>query len=143
MVLNGALGGLVGITAGADVISPAMAIVVGLIAGIIIPFSVVMFDRLKVDDPVGATSVHLICGIWGTLAVGIFGGKAFGVQLLGTLSIVAFTLAFSFVVGYAIKAAMGLRVSEEEETHGLDVSEHDMEAYGQNVEEATYNLAVK
>lgn len=143
MVLNGALGGLVGITAGADVISPGMAIIVGLIAGVIIPFSVVFFDRIKIDDPVGATSVHLVCGVWGTLAVGIFGGADFFVQLIGTLSVIAFTMAFSFIVGFAIKATMGLRVSEEEETKGLDVAEHDMEAYGLSVEESAYNLAVK
>ena len=143
MVMNGALGGLVGITAGADAIAPGSAIVVGLIAGVIIPLSVVMFDKLKIDDPVGATSVHLVCGIWGTLAVGIFGGANFLTQLIGTLSVVAFTLVFSFIVGYAIKVSLGLRVSEEHETSGLDVSEHDMKAYGETVEEAAYNLAVK
>lgn len=143
MVLNGMLGGLVGITAGADVISPAMSLVVGFIAGMIIPFSVVFFDRIKVDDPVGATSVHLVCGVWGTLAVGIFGGASFLTQLIGTLSVIAFTLVFSLVIGYAIKVSIGLRVSEEEEVNGLDVSEHDMNAYGQSVEETAYNLAVK
>ena len=143
MVLNGMLGGLVGITAGADAISPAMSLVVGFIAGVIIPFSVVFFDRIKVDDPVGATSVHLVCGIWGTLAVGIFGGASFFTQLIGTLSVIAFTIVFSLIVGYAIKVSIGLRVSEEEEVNGLDVSEHDMNAYGQSVEETAYNLAVK
>jgi Amt family ammonium transporter len=143
MVLNGMLGGLVGITAGADAISPAMSLVVGFIAGVIIPFSVVFFDRIKVDDPVGATSVHLVCGIWGTLAVGIFGGASFLTQLIGTFSVIAFTMVFSLIVGYAIKVSIGLRVSEEEEVNGLDVSEHDMNAYGQSVEETAYNLAVK
>ena len=142
-VLNGILGGLVGITAGADVISPAMSIVVGAIAGVIIPFSVVFFDKIKIDDPVGATSVHLVCGIWGTLAVGIFGGANFLTQLIGTLSVVAFTFVFSIAVGYAIKATMGLRVSEEEEMKGLDIGEHDMMAYADSVENAAFNLSMK
>ena len=143
MVLNGILGGLVAITAGADVISPAMSIIVGALGGVIIPFSVVFFDRMKIDDPVGATSVHLVCGIWGTLAVGIFGGANFLTQLIGTLSVVAFTFAFSMVVGYAIKASIGLRVSEEEEMKGLDIGEHDMMAYADSVENAAFNLSMK
>lgn len=143
MVLNGILGGLVGITAGADVISPGMSIIVGAIAGVIIPFSVVFFDKIKIDDPVGATSVHLVCGIWGTLAVGIFGGANFLTQLIGTLSVVAFTFVFSIAVGYAIKATMGLRVSEEEEMKGLDIGEHDMMAYADSVENAAFNLSMK
>lgn len=131
MVLNGMLAGLVGITAGADVIAPHFAIIVGFIAGAIIPLSVVMFDKLRIDDPVGATSVHLVCGIWGTLAVGIFGKGDFSIvtQLIGTLSIIGFTLAFSFLFGFLIKATIGLRVSEEEEEKGLDISEHGMHAY--------------
>ncbi|NRB49221.1 MAG: ammonium transporter [Saprospiraceae bacterium] len=143
MVLNGILGGLVGITAGADVISPGMSIIVGAIAGVIIPFSVVFFDKIKIDDPVGATSVHLVCGIWGTLAVGIFGGANFLTQLIGTLSVVAFTFVFSIAVGYAIKVTMGLRVSEEEEMKGLDIGEHDMMAYADSVENAAFNLSMK
>ena len=147
MVLNGILGGLVGITAGADLMSPMAAIVIGLIAGVIIPFSVVFFDRMKLDDPVGATSVHLVCGIWGTLAVGIFGAKAglmqFLYQLAGTFAIGAFTFVLSFAVIYALKVTMGIRVSEEEELQGLDVAEHDMQAYGETVEKVGYNLAVK
>jgi Amt family ammonium transporter len=131
MVLNGILGGLVGITAGADVIPVPMAILVGLIAGAIIPLSVVMFDKIKIDDPVGATSVHLVCGLWGTLAVGIFGVGEFSfvTQLIGALSVIAFTMIFAFIVGYAIKATIGLRVSEEEEEEGLDIGEHGMNAY--------------
>lgn len=143
MVLNGILGGLVGITAGADVISPGMSIIVGAIAGVIIPFSVVFFDRVKIDDPVGATSVHLVCGIWGTLAVGIFGGANFLTQLIGTLSVVGFIFGFSIAVGYAIKATVGLRVSEEEEMKGLDIGEHDMMAYADSVENAAFNLSMK
>lgn len=133
MVLNGILGGLVGITAGADQMMPGSSVLIGLIAGAIIPFSVVMFDKLKVDDPVGATSVHLVCGIWGTLAVGIFGAMA-GVgqlltQLIGALAVCAFSFAFTFGAMSALKATMGIRVSEEEEIKGLDIGEHDMEAY--------------
>lgn len=139
MVLNGILGGLVGITAGADQMGPGAAVLIGLIAGVIIPFSVVMFDKLKVDDPVGATSVHLVCGIWGTLAVGIFGAMAgfsqLITQLIGTLSICAFSFAFSFGLMYALKATIGIRVSEEEEIKGLDIGEHDMEAYPESTGE--------
>lgn len=134
MVLNGILGGLVGITAGADLMSPMASIIIGLIAGIIIPLSVVFFDRtLKLDDPVGATSVHLVCGIWGTLAVGIFGSLAGGgqfiTQLIGVLAYGVFTFVLSYLLITVIKAAMGVRVSEEEEVKGLDLAEHDMEAY--------------
>lgn len=147
MVLNGILGGLVGITAGADLMSPGEAIIIGFIAGVIIPFSVVFFDRLKLDDPVGATSVHLICGIWGTLAVGIFGSKAGLEQLLyqltGTLAIGAFTFLFAFITLYALKATMGIRVSEEEELRGLDAAEHDMSAYQEAEKMSSYDLAVK
>lgn len=138
MVLNGILGGLVGITAGADLMSPGEAMIIGFIAGVIIPFSVVFFDKLKLDDPVGATSVHLMCGLWGTLAVGIFGEKAgigqLWTQLYGTLAIGVFTSIFAFVVLFAIKKTMGLRVSAEAEERGLDVSEHDMRAYGEQQE---------
>lgn len=147
MVLNGILGGLVGITAGADLMSPLEAIVIGLIAGVIIPFAVVFFDKVKLDDPVGATSVHLVCGLWGTLAVGIFGDlaglKQLWVQLYGTLAIGAFTFGFAFAVLYVLKVTMGIRVSEEDEVKGLDVAEHDMKAYGETVDQSAYNLAVK
>jgi Amt family ammonium transporter len=137
MVLNGILGGLVGITAGADLMSPGTAIIIGFIAGCIIPVSVVFFDKLKLDDPVGATSVHLVCGIWGTLAVGIFGAKAglsqFIEQLIGVGAIGAFTFAFAFTVFFAIKKITGIRVTEEEEAKGLDITEHEMEAYSLSV----------
>lgn len=133
MVLNGILGGLVGITAGADLMSPTEAIIIGLVAGIIIPASVVFFDKIKIDDPVGATSVHLVCGIWGTLAVGIFGAKAGGAQLLNQLIGVAAIGAFSFVFAYAVlfllKKTIGIRVHEKEELAGLDPSEHEMMSY--------------
>jgi ammonium transporter, Amt family len=148
MVLNGILGGLVGITAGADVMTPTDAILIGGIAGMIIPVSVVFFDRNKVDDPVGATSVHLVCGVWGTLAVGIFGAKAslaqLWIQFYGTMSIGLFTFIFAFGLMYLLKVTIGIRVSEEDEERGLDVSEHDMEAYEEGtVTEPAYQLSVK
>ena len=142
MVLNGILGGLVGITAGADQMGPGASILIGLIAGAIIPFSVQMFDRLRLDDPVGATSVHLVCGIWGTLAVGIFGAMAGGgqfvTQLIGTLSVCAFSFIFAFAIMYVLKATVGIRVSAEEEAIGLDIGEHEMRAYSDGAQEAAY-----
>ncbi len=134
MALNGILAGLVGITAGADQMSGLDAILIGLIAGVLVYFAVLLVDTvLKVDDPVGAVSVHLICGIWGTLAVGLFGAMAgkdqIIAQLTGIGAIGAFTVVFCLIVGSILKATMGLRVSEEEEEIGLDISEHGMEAY--------------
>lgn len=132
MVLNGALAGLVGITAGADVVSVLSAVIIGLVAGVVVVFSVMMLDRWKLDDPVGAISVHLTCGIWGTLAVGIFSPE-FGIvtQLIGVVGygVVAFLSALALFVG--IKATIGLRVSEDDERRGLDLSEHNMEAYSE------------
>ena len=129
MALNGFLAGLVGITAGADVISPFWAIIVGFIAGIIVVFSVLAMDSLKLDDPVGAVSVHGICGIWGTIAVAIWGGANFGVQLAGIASVCAFAFVFSLVTALIIKAFIGIRVDREEESKGLDVAEHGSPAY--------------
>jgi len=133
MVLNGILGGLVGITAGADQMSPMESIIIGFIAGVLIPLAVVFFDKRKLDDPVGATSVHLVCGIWGTLAVGIFGDLAGGAQivtqLIGIASIGVFTFIFAFAVFFVLKATVGIRVDEEEEARGLDIGEHEMQAY--------------
>lgn len=147
MVLNGILGGLVGITAGADQMGPMSAILIGLIAGFIIPLSVVFFDRIKVDDPVGATSVHLVCGIWGTLAVGIFGSmaglKQLWIQLYGVLAVVAFTFVFAYALMYILKVTIGIRVSEEEEIKGLDVEEHEMHAYAESVEDSSFQMSVK
>lgn len=148
MVLNGILGGLVGITAGADLMSPGEAIIIGGIAGAIIPMSVVFIDtKLKLDDPVGATSVHLVCGLWGTLAVGIFGAKAglgqLWVQLYSTLAIGLFTFAFAFGLMYILKVTVGIRVSAEEEEKGLDVSEHDMNAYQGSEKMEDYTLTVE
>ena len=130
MILNGCLAGLVGITAGADVFSVTEACVVGFIAGIIVVFAVYAFDKLKIDDPVGALSVHLVCGVWGTLAVGIFvEDKSLLVQLVGVLSVGLATIVSAFTIFYSIKKIMGVRVSEREELCGLDLSEHGMEGY--------------
>lgn len=129
MVLNGILAGLVGITAGADSMGPWSAVLVGAIAGGIVVFSIIFIDRIKIDDPVGAISVHGVCGVWGTLAVGIFGGGAFLSQLIGTLSVSAFAFLSSLAIFSVVKVTMGLRVSAEEEFGGLDVGEHGQEAY--------------
>jgi len=132
MALNGILAGLVGITAGADSIPPGYAILVGFIAGMLVVGSVIFFDKIKIDDPVGATSVHLSCGIWGTLAVGLFSSNpehTFMKQLTGVGVYAVFTLVCAFIIFGAVKAIMGLRVSEEEEVEGLDYGEHEMHAY--------------
>ncbi len=129
MALNGILAGLVGITAGADVIGIWASVLVGGIAGIIVVFSVLFFDKLKIDDPVGAISVHGVCGNWGTIAVGIFGGGSLKWQVIGTFSISAFAFVFALVTFGILKAVMGLRVSPDEEAEGLDIAEHGMEAY--------------
>lgn len=133
MVLNGILGGLVGITASADLMSPFESVIIGLVAGIIIPFAVVFFDRIKIDDPVGATSVHLVCGIWGTLVVGILGDMAgwaqLGYQGIGILSIGGVTFLFIYLVTWIVKKTVGIRVTSEEEVEGLDMAEHDTPAY--------------
>ena len=130
MILNGSLAGLVGITAGADVIDPAASILVGLISGLLVVSSVLYLDSRKIDDPVGAISVHLICGLWGTLAVGIFStDHSISIQLLGMLSYGVFCLASSMLIFYLIDKLLGLRVDEQEEIVGLDISEHEMEAY--------------
>lgn len=130
MGLNGILAGLVGITAGADSLTPAAAIIVGLIAGVIVVFSIIFFDKIKIDDPVGAISVHGVCGVFGTLAVALFGDAApFMTQLIGTLSVAAFAFFFSLIVFGILKFTVGVRVSAEEESEGLDRGEHGQEAY--------------
>jgi Amt family ammonium transporter len=130
MILNGSLAGLVGITAGADVISPMNSVLVGFIAGIIVVLSVIQLDKLKIDDPVGAISVHLVCGIWGTLAVGIFSAAhSLYVQALGVVAYGIFCLIGSILIFTVLKYSIGLRVSENEEIIGLDIGEHDMESY--------------
>lgn len=129
MALNGILAGLVGITAGADAMGAWAAVTVGAIAGVIVVFSILFFDKIQIDDPVGAISVHGVCGIWGTLAVGIWGGANFVTQLIGTLAVSIAAFAFAFIVFGIIKAIMGVRVSPEEEAEGLDLSEHGQAAY--------------
>ncbi len=130
MVLNGALAGLVGITAGADVVSVMSSVIIGGIAGVIVVFSVIALDKLKLDDPVGAISVHLTCGVWGTLAVGIFSADhSLGAQFLGVAAYGITCFIAAMVIFGAIKAIMGIRVDEEEELRGLDIGEHGMEAY--------------
>lgn len=133
MFLNGILGGLVGITAGADLMSPTEAIAIGFIAGLIIVLAVAFIDKIKLDDPVGAIAVHLICGIWGTLAVGIFGAKAGLDQILYQFTGIAATGVFcclsAFIILIIIKKTKGIRVDKTEELDGLDLHEHGMDAY--------------
>jgi Amt family ammonium transporter len=136
--LNGALAGLVGITAGCDVMSPMFAALTGLIAGVIVVASVIFFEKLRIDDPVGAISVHGVCGAWGTLAVGLFmpGGLLLGgsatqlmVQVVGVGACFLWAFPVSLAIFYAIKLTVGLRVSEAEEIEGLDITEHGLYAY--------------
>ena len=129
MALNGILAGLVGITANADVVSVGSAIIIGAVAGIIVVFAITFFDKSKIDDPVGAISVHGVCGIWGTLACAIFADFDFMVQLKGALLVSVFAFVFAYIVFTVLKAVMGVRVSEEEEERGLDITEHGQEAY--------------
>ncbi len=130
MVLNGCLAGLVGITAGADVVSVPASIIIGAVCGAIAVVSVMMFDRLKLDDPVGATTVHLVCGILGTLFVGVFSSEYSVVtQLIGVLAYGAVCFPAALLIFFILKVTTGIRVSKEEELKGLDLGEHGMEAY--------------
>ena len=132
MVLNGCLAGLVGITAGADSVSVLSSIIIGAIAGALVVFSVITLDKLKLDDPVGAISVHLVCGVWGTLAVGIFSlnpDHSFMTQLIGVAAYGVTSFVFAFVLLLILKVTIGIRVDAEEELRGLDIGEHGMEAY--------------
>lgn len=134
MSLNGALAGLVGITAGCANVSPGSSIIIGGIAGILVVLSVVGFDRIRIDDPVGAVSVHGVCGAWGTLAAGLFNMegvtvKIIMVQLIGIGSAFMWAFGTAFILFKIVDMAHGLRVSREEELAGLDVGEHGMEAY--------------
>ncbi len=133
MALNGILAGLVGITAGADQMSYMDAILIGLISGVLVVLSAVLLDKLKLDDCVGAVSVHLTCGIFGTLAVGIFGAMAswdqFLIQLISVLTIGGTTVVASFVALYALKYTIGLRVTPEHEENGMDSHEHGIRGY--------------
>ena len=145
MTLNGALAGLVAITAGCAFVSLGSAVVIGLVAGVLVVLAVLFLDRvLHIDDPVGAVAVHGVCGVWGTLAVGLvaqekfgapnglfFGGglKQLGIQALGAGSVFVWCMVCGFAVFCTIKALIGLRVSKEDEMKGLDITEHGMEAY--------------
>ena len=129
MALNGALAGLVSITAGPDLQNHFMSMVIGGVGGLIVVFTVPLLDKLKIDDVVGAIPVHLFAGIWGTLAVGIFGSGNLGTQIVGILAIGAFVSITSAIVWLAMKLTFGIRVSEEEEDLGLDKAELGLEAY--------------
>jgi len=145
--MNGALAGLVAVTAPCAFIDPWAAMVIGAIGGVLVVVGVGLLDKFGVDDPVGAFPVHGLCGIWGTLSVGIFGQQALlggelgglvygggvkllGIQAVGSASVVLFVLVTMGIAFSVIKATMGLRVSHEEELRGLDISEHGMESYG-------------
>jgi len=129
MILNGALGGLVAITAGADVVGLWEPIVIGAIGGILVVIAVPLFDKFKIDDPVGALSVHLVNGIWGTLAVAIFADFSFLTQLKAVAIIGSVTFSISFIIIYILNKLIGLRASEEAEYDGLDISETGVESY--------------
>jgi Amt family ammonium transporter len=151
MIINGILAGLVAVTASCAFISIGSSLIIGLVAGVLVVFAVTFFDKIKIDDPVGATSVHLVCGIWGTLAVGLFSvgpnvyswytvGPAKGLflgggltqvipQVVGILAVAGMTVLLSSIFWLALKATLGIRVSAEEEIIGLDIGEHGMEAY--------------
>ena len=133
MFMNGVLGGLVGITAGADQMGPTEAIIIGSVGGIIVVLGVALLDKCKLDDPVGAIPVHLFAGIWGTLSVGIFGASAglnqFMIQLASIGIVGLFCVICTTIIVLTVKSFVGLRVSEEEESTGLDITEHGTKAY--------------
>ena len=129
MALNGILAGLVGITAGADAVSVWSSVIIGAIAGALVVFAILFFDKIKVDDPVGAISVHGVCGVWGTVAVGLFGEASLVSQVVGTLAFGVVAFIASFVLAYGLKLCGLWRVSEADESLGLDLSEHSQEAY--------------
>jgi len=128
MALNGAIGGLVSITAEPLAPTPGLALIIGFIGGIIVVFSIINLDKMRIDDPVGAISAHGTCGIWGLLAVALTSGSL-GAQVYGTIVIFLWTFIVSLIVWIMIKAIFGLRVSEEEEEEGVDISECGLEAY--------------
>lgn len=129
MVLNGCLAGLVGITAGADAVSVMAAVFIGFVCGSIAVLSVMGFDRLRIDDPVGATTVHLVCGVLGTLFVALSPDYTLKIQALGVLSYGAVCFPVAYLIFFVLKKTVGIRVSEDEELKGLDIGEHGMEAY--------------
>ena len=143
MVLNGILAGLVAVTASCNWVTPGGSVIIGLIAGVLVVYAVIFFDKIKVDDPVGALSVHLVNGVWGTLAVGLFAADIGGIkglfygggtaqlfsQIKGIVAVGVYVVVLSVICWLIIKAVMGLRVSEEEEFEGLDMGEHGIQAY--------------
>jgi Amt family ammonium transporter len=130
MILNGALAGLVAITAGPDTPTPLMATIIGAVGGLLVVFSIITMDKFKIDDPVGAISVHGVVGLWGLLAVPLTNSDAsFTGQLVGAATIFVWVFVTSFITWSVIKMVMGIRVSEEEEYEGTDLSECGMEAY--------------
>ena len=129
MALNGVLAGLVGITANCDSVTNVSAIIIGTVAGLLVVFSIILLDKLKIDDPVGAFPVHGVCGIWGGIATGIFGDYSLGTQILGSVVIPLWSFGTMIVVFSILKAMGALRVSPEDELRGLDISEHGMHAY--------------
>jgi len=129
LALNGAIAGLVSITAGPDLQNHLWALVVGGIGGVLVVVAIPLIDKLKIDDVVGAISAHLVAGIWGTLAVGIFGGGDLGVQLVGIVAVGAFMVVTTGIVWLALKHTVGIRVSDEDEHAGLDTVELGLEAY--------------
>lgn len=165
MIINGLLAGLVAVTAGCAFVGVFQAAIIGTIGGIIVVFAVILLDKIKVDDPVGAIPVHLVNGVWGTLAVGLFAvgpstaeGALYGtgpakgllmgggisqlwIQLVGVVSIAGITVLLSSIIWLVLKSVMGIRVTPEEERIGLDISEHGMEAYGGFAIDDTSDLA--
>jgi Amt family ammonium transporter len=147
MTLNGCLAGLVAITAPCAFVSIGSSLIIGFIAGVLVVLSVIVFDKLKIDDPVGALSVHLVNGIFGTLCVGLFaqdkitgistgnglfyggGWSLFLTQLTGVISVGIYTFVISLLIWYLLKVTMGIRVSLQEEIEGLDIGEHGNKAY--------------
>ena len=130
MILNGALGGLVAITAGADVVSPMSAIIIGAIGGALVYYAVPFFDKLKLDDPVGALSVHLVNGIWGTIATGIFAKDvSLMAQIKGVVVVGVFAFALSYLIIFIINKIVPFRADEEAEIEGLDINECGLESY--------------
>jgi Amt family ammonium transporter len=165
MIINGLLAGLVAVTAGCAFVGVVQAAIIGTIGGILVVFAVIFFDKIRIDDPVGAVPVHLVNGIWGTLAVGLFAagpstaegalyatGPAKGllmgggisqlwIQFVGVISIAGITVLLSSIVWLVLKSVMGIRVTPDEERIGLDISEHGMEAYGGFAIDDTSDLA--
>ena len=157
IIINGILGGLVAITAPCAYVGYGSAVAIGCIAGMLVSISMFLLENMKIDDPVGAVPVHLVNGIWGTIAVGVFADPEvydasdvvvsgllidgqfaqLGIQLLGILAVTVTSIVFSTVFWLLLKAIFGLRVSPEEELQGLDISEHGLEAYAQSYNETT------